>query len=70
LFDLDIDARGELAALVREYLHRRGTFTPEARWQVGTSLLGAYGERPLRGWDEPVVAGRLADLAQLRDAVA
>lgn len=70
LFDLDVDARGELASLVRDYLSRRGAFTPEARWQVGTSLLAAYGERPLQGWDEPVVAGRLADLAHARDAVA
>lgn len=70
LTDLELDSAGELASLVREYLMRRGGFTPEARWQVGVSLLAAYGEEPQSGWDEPVVAGRVADLAGARNAVA
>ncbi len=67
LFDLDIDANGELASLARDYLTRRVGLTPEARWQVGVSLLAAFGEQPQPGWDEPVVAGRVADLAGARD---
>lgn len=70
LFDLDVDARGELASLVRSYLARRGELTPEARWQVGTALLASYGETPQPSWNEPIVAGRLADLAGAREAAA
>ena len=66
LVDLDVDASDELASLVRDYLSRRGDLTPEARWQVAASLLAAYGEQPGTGWDEPVAAGRLADLAGAR----
>lgn len=66
LVDLDADASDELASLVRDYLSRRGDLTPEARWQVAASLLAAYGEQPGTGWDEPVAAGRLADLAGAR----
>ncbi len=70
LTDLELDSAGERVSLVRDYLIRRGGLTAEARWQVGVSLLASYGEQPQAGWDEPVVAGRLADLAGVRDEVA
>lgn len=63
LTDLELDSAGELATLARDYLSRRGGLSPEARWQVGVALLAAYGEEPQAGWDEPVVAGRVAQLA-------
>lgn len=53
----------ELADLVREYLERRPDLSPEGRWQVATQVLAAYGESPQPGWDEPLVAGRLVQLA-------
>lgn len=52
-------------ALVAEYLERRAGLRPEARYQVAVSVLGMYGEEPGM-WDEPTIAGRLADLAGLR----
>ncbi|MCX8007436.1 MAG: RDD family protein, partial [Coriobacteriia bacterium] len=57
------------ALLVKEYLDRRPALTPAARYQVGVELLALYGESPQPGWDEPVIAGRLADLAGLRVAI-
>lgn len=65
-----IDPSGEKAALVRDYLARRAAFAPEARWQVGVALLAIWGESPGPGWQEPHVAGRLADLVGARDSVA
>jgi len=62
---LGLGAGSELAEAVSAYLARRAGFTPEARYQVAVSLLAAYGEEP-RDWDEPTIAGRLADLAGLR----
>lgn len=56
----------ERVALVRDYLARRAAFSAPARWQVAVELLAAWGEVPQEGWDEPVIAGRLADLAGLR----
>lgn len=56
-------------ALVSEYLERRPQLTPGARWQVAVELLSLYGEEPQPGWDEPVLAGRLADLAGLRGRI-
>ncbi len=58
----------EGVALVREYLSRRGGFTPEARMQVAGALLALWGAggAVAAGWDEPTMAGRLADLAGLR----
>jgi uncharacterized RDD family membrane protein YckC len=53
----------EIEALVVEYLHRRAGMTPAGRWQVACELLAAYDEQPLEDWDEPVAAGRLAELA-------
>jgi uncharacterized RDD family membrane protein YckC len=66
-FDAGQDS--ERTLLVREFLARRATLTPAARWQVAVELLALWGEVPAGGWDEPVVAGRLVDLAGLRDAV-
>lgn len=62
----DLVSGDERAELAREFLVRRAHLTPAARDQVGRSLLAIYGEEPLAGWDEPTVAGRLADLASLR----
>ena len=56
-----------LNALAKEYLERRAGFTPEARYQVATEILAAYGETPGM-WDEPTIAGRLADLSGARSA--
>lgn len=56
----------ERVALVRDYLARRAAFTEPARRQVGVELLAVWGEEPQEGWDEPMIAGRLADLAGLR----
>jgi len=53
----------ELADLVSEYLERRPALSPDGRWQVAVQTLAAYGEVPQPGWDEPIVAGRLAQLA-------
>jgi uncharacterized RDD family membrane protein YckC len=53
----------ENAALVADFLSRRVELTPAARWQVACELLAAYDEQPQPGWDEPVLAGRLAQLA-------
>lgn len=58
----------ELDSHVAAFLARRPALSPEARWQVGVELLAAYGEQPGPGWDEPVLAGRLADLAGERAA--
>ena len=51
-----------LEAATKEYLERRGGFSDEARYQVAVSLLQAWGEEP-GYWDEPTIAGRLADLS-------
>jgi uncharacterized RDD family membrane protein YckC len=60
--------RKPLEAATREYLERRGDFTEEARYQVASSLLRAWGEDP--GYlDEPTIAGRLADLSVWRRPV-
>jgi len=56
----------ERVALVRDYLARRVTLSEPARWQVAVELLAVWGESPREGWDEPTIAGRLADLAGLR----
>lgn len=55
-------------ALAAEYLERRATLRDEARYQVAVSVLAMYGEQP-GYWDEPTIAGRIADLAGLRPAV-
>jgi uncharacterized RDD family membrane protein YckC len=59
----------ERVELVRDYLRRRSKLTWEARYQVGATLLVAYGEEP-GAWDEPTIAGRLADLSDLRSEIA
>lgn len=56
----------EAVAVAREFLSRRGRLTPEARWQVAVAVLAAFGESPAPGWDEPTVAGRIADLSGWR----
>ncbi len=55
-------------ALAAEYLERRAVLRDEARYQVAVSVLAMYGEEP-GVWDEPTIAGRVADLAGLRAAV-
>ncbi len=55
-------------ALAAEYLERRGRLRDEARYQVAVSVLAMYGEEP-GSWDEPTIAGRIADLAGLRAGV-
>lgn len=62
---LDTGAGDEQAALVSAYLRRRADMTFDARYQVGASLLSTYAESP-GYWDEPTIAGRLADLAGVR----
>lgn len=59
----------EREALAREFLARRALLTPEARHQVAVEVLRAFGEEPGAGWDEPTIAGRLADLAGARPSV-
>jgi uncharacterized RDD family membrane protein YckC len=54
-------------ALARDFLDRRAGMTPEARYQVGVAVLGTFGEEA-GAWDEPTVAGRLADLSGWREA--
>lgn len=49
-------------ALAREFLDRRSGFTPDARYQVSVEILSAMGEEA-GSWDEPQVAGRLAQLS-------
>lgn len=61
--------RSPEAELVKEYLDRRPLLTPPARYQVATELLAMFGEAPQPGWDEPVIAGRLADLTGLRTEI-
>jgi uncharacterized RDD family membrane protein YckC len=60
-------AQNRREALAAEYLERRAGLRPEARYQVAASVLGMYGEEPGL-WDEPTIAGRIADLAGLRPA--
>lgn len=61
--------RSPEAELVKEYLDRRPMLTPAARYQVAVELLVLFGEAPQPGWDEPVIAGRLADLTGLRTEI-
>lgn len=56
-------------ALARDFLDRRTGLTPEARYQVGLAILATFGEEPGQ-WDEPTVAGRLADLSGWREMAA
>jgi uncharacterized RDD family membrane protein YckC len=56
------------AALVIDYLARRGSLTAAARDQVADSLLAMYTEERVPGWDEPTCAGRLAQLAGVTSA--
>ncbi len=55
-------------ALVRQFFARRAGLTPDARYQVAAEVLRAWGEEP-GYWDEPTIAGRLADLAGVRSQV-
>lgn len=70
----EIDGRfhgGEVSkqvSLARDFLDRRGGMTPEARYQVGVAILATFGEEP-GSWDEPTVAGRLADLSGWREVM-
>lgn len=61
--------RSPQAQVVKEYLDRRSALTPAARHQVAVELLALFGETPQPGWDEPVIAGRLADVAGLRGEI-
>lgn len=56
------DERETLAA---EYLARRASLAHDGRYQCGVAVLGLWGETP-GTWDEPTIAGRVADLAGLR----
>lgn len=58
----------ERTELVRDYLLRRDKLTWEARYQVGVAILASYGEEPGM-WDEPTIAGRVTDLADLRSEI-
>ena len=67
--ELRLDDGGEdpRVLLAREFLDRRATLTSDAaRWQVGASVLETFGEAPQPGWDEPTLAGRIADLSGWR----
>lgn len=55
----------ERVSLAREFLDRRPQMTPEARHQVAAAILATFGEEP-GTWDEPTIAGRLADLTGWR----
>lgn len=55
-------------SLAAEYLKRRESLRPAARYQVGVEVLATYGEEP-GDWDEPTIAGRVADLAGVRGDV-
>jgi hypothetical protein len=54
-------------ALAKDFLSRRASLTPAARFQVGSAVLRAFGEEPDPTWDEPTIAGRLADLSGRRE---
>lgn len=58
-------AHPEKTELVRDFLERRDEMTPEGRYQTASAILAALGEQP-GTWDEPMIAGRLADLTGLR----
>jgi uncharacterized RDD family membrane protein YckC len=62
----DGGAEAERISLAREFLERRSGLTPGARLQVGTAVLATFGEEPGAGWDEAIVAGRIADLCGWR----
>lgn len=53
--------------LARDFLRRRPELTPAARMQVGAAVLRSFGEEPAPAWDEPTLAGRLADLSGWRE---
>jgi uncharacterized RDD family membrane protein YckC len=64
---LDDGAQDRRVLLAREFLDRRGGLaSDEARWQVGVAVLETFGEAPQPGWDEPTLAGRIADLSGWR----
>jgi uncharacterized RDD family membrane protein YckC len=68
--ELRLDDGGEdpRVLLAREFLDRRASLTSDAaRWQVGASVLETFGETPHAGWDEPTLAGRVADLCGWRE---
>jgi len=65
---LDDGGVAERVLLAREYLERRATMTSDAaRWQVGAAVLATFGEVPQPEWDEPTLAGRVADLCGWRE---
>jgi uncharacterized RDD family membrane protein YckC len=53
--------------LAREFLDRRESLTAAARVQVGVEVLRTFREEPDPGWDEPTLAGRIADLSGWRE---
>jgi len=68
--ELRLDDAGEdpRVLLAREFLDRRPSLaTDAARWQVGVSILETFGETPEPAWDEPTLAGRIADLSGWRE---
>jgi uncharacterized RDD family membrane protein YckC len=56
-------------ALVKEFLDRREDLSESARYQVAVEILAVFSEAP-GGWTEPEIAGRLMDLAGLRESSA
>lgn len=66
MIELEPTRSPEAEALAREFLDRRAGLTDEARLQVGSEVLRALGEEPDAEWDEPTVAGRIADLTGAR----
>lgn len=65
---LDDGGQDPRVLLAREFLDRRATLTSDAaRRQVGASVLETFGEQPQPGWDEPTLAGRIADLCGWRE---
>lgn len=64
----DGGADSKQVTLARDFLRRRPDLTPAARSQVGSAVLRAFGEEPDPAWDEPTLAGRLADLSGQRES--
>jgi uncharacterized RDD family membrane protein YckC len=68
--ELRLDDGGEdpRVLLARDFLDRRASLTSDAaRWQVGAAVLETFGENPQPNWDEPTLAGRIADLSGWRE---
>lgn len=67
LGDALVSGKTELA---HDFLKRRASLAPAARDMVAREVLLALGEEAGEGWDEPVIAGRIADLVGARERFA